>query len=68
MTADTVLPQPFAALGLTGSEYDKIVATLGRRPTGRFRFAHGSDTPGAVPGPEPAVVGDGDVLSVDPHR
>ena len=34
MTADTVLPQPFAALGLTGSEYDKIVATLGRRPTG----------------------------------
>jgi phosphoribosylformylglycinamidine synthase len=34
VTADTVLPQPFAALGLTGSEYDKIVATLGRRPTG----------------------------------
>jgi len=34
MTADTVLPQPFAALGLTGSEYAKIVATLGRRPTG----------------------------------
>jgi phosphoribosylformylglycinamidine synthase II len=34
VTADTVLPQPFAALGLTGSEYEKIVATLGRRPTG----------------------------------
>ena len=34
MTADTVLPQPFAELGLTGSEYEKIVATLGRRPTG----------------------------------
>ena len=34
VTADTVLPQPFAELGLTGSEYEKIVATLGRRPTG----------------------------------
>ena len=34
MTADTVLPQPFAELGLTGDEYDRIVRTLGRRPTG----------------------------------
>ncbi len=34
MTADMVLPQPFAELGLTVSEYEKIVATLGRRPTG----------------------------------
>ncbi|HEX3191926.1 MAG TPA: phosphoribosylformylglycinamidine synthase subunit PurL [Streptosporangiaceae bacterium] len=28
------LPQPFAELGLTAEEYEKIVATLGRRPTG----------------------------------
>ena len=28
------LPQPFAELGLTADEYEKIVATLGRRPTG----------------------------------
>ena len=28
------LPQPFAELGLTRDEYEKIVATLGRRPTG----------------------------------
>ncbi len=34
MTAETVLPQPFAELGLTAAEYEKIVATLGRRPTG----------------------------------
>ena len=34
MTADTVLPQPFAELGLTATEYEKIVDTLGRRPTG----------------------------------
>src|SRR5580692_7187472 len=42
MTADTVaraaatagLSQPFAELGLTRDEYEKIVATLGRRPTG----------------------------------
>ncbi|MGH3286356.1 MAG: phosphoribosylformylglycinamidine synthase subunit PurL, partial [Streptosporangiaceae bacterium] len=34
MTAETVLPQPFAELGLTAAEYDKIVDTLGRRPTG----------------------------------
>ncbi len=34
MTADTVLPQPYAELGLTAAEYEKIVATLGRRPTG----------------------------------
>ena len=27
------LPQPFAELGLTRAEYEKIVATLGRRPT-----------------------------------
>ena len=27
------LPQPFAELGLTQDEYEKIVATLGRRPT-----------------------------------
>jgi phosphoribosylformylglycinamidine (FGAM) synthase-like enzyme len=27
-------PQPFAELGLTRDEYEKIVATLGRRPTG----------------------------------
>jgi phosphoribosylformylglycinamidine synthase len=27
------LPQPFAELGLTQAEYDKIVDTLGRRPT-----------------------------------
>ena len=27
------LPQPFAELGLTADEYEKIVATLGRRPT-----------------------------------
>ena len=27
------LPQPFAELGLTQAEYEKIVATLGRRPT-----------------------------------
>jgi phosphoribosylformylglycinamidine synthase subunit PurL len=41
MTADTVaraaatagLPQPYAELGLTSAEYEKIVATLGRRPT-----------------------------------
>jgi phosphoribosylformylglycinamidine synthase subunit PurL len=34
MTADTVRPQPYAELGLTAAEYEKIVATLGRRPTG----------------------------------
>ena len=34
MTAETVLPQPFAELGLTAAEYEKIVTTLGRRPTG----------------------------------
>ena len=34
MTADTVLPQPYAELGLTAAEYEKIVDTLGRRPTG----------------------------------
>ena len=42
VTADTVaraaatpsLPQPFAELGLTADEYDRIVDTLGRRPTG----------------------------------
>ena len=34
VTADTVLPQPFAELGLTAAEYEKIVDTLGRRPTG----------------------------------
>src|SRR5271165_6662784 len=28
------LPQPFAELGLTQAEYEKIVAALGRRPTG----------------------------------
>jgi len=28
------LPQPFAELGLTRDEYEKIVTTLGRRPTG----------------------------------
>src|SRR5580692_3914042 len=41
MTADTVaraaatagLSQPFAELGLTRDEYEKIVSTLGRRPT-----------------------------------
>ncbi|HLK73148.1 MAG TPA: phosphoribosylformylglycinamidine synthase subunit PurL [Streptosporangiaceae bacterium] len=33
MTADTVRPQPYAELGLTAAEYEKIVATLGRRPT-----------------------------------
>jgi len=27
------LPQPFAELGLTQAEYEKIVGTLGRRPT-----------------------------------
>jgi len=32
MTADTVT-QPFAELGLTRAEYEKIVGTLGRRPT-----------------------------------
>ena len=26
-------PQPFAELGLTQAEYEKIVDTLGRRPT-----------------------------------
>ena len=34
MTADTVRPQPYAELGLTAAEYEKIVDTLGRRPTG----------------------------------
>jgi phosphoribosylformylglycinamidine synthase len=34
VTAGTVLPQPYAELGLTAAEYEKIVATLGRRPTG----------------------------------
>ena len=42
MTADTVAraaatpsaPQPFAELGLTAAEYEKILGTLGRRPTG----------------------------------
>jgi phosphoribosylformylglycinamidine synthase subunit PurL len=41
MTADTVaragltpsMPQPFAELGLTADEYDRIRHTLGRRPT-----------------------------------
>jgi len=41
MTADTVaramatrsMPQPFAELGLTADEYDRILDTLGRRPT-----------------------------------
>ena len=41
MTADTVaramatpsMPQPFAELGLTADEYDRILHTLGRRPT-----------------------------------
>jgi len=33
MTADMVLPQPYAELGLTGDEYDRISQTLGRRPT-----------------------------------
>jgi len=28
------LPQPYAELGLTRDEYEKIVTTLGRRPTG----------------------------------
>jgi phosphoribosylformylglycinamidine synthase subunit PurL len=28
------VPQPFAELGLTADEYGRIVATLGRRPTG----------------------------------
>ena len=32
--ATASLPQPFAELGLTQAEYEKIVATLGRRPTG----------------------------------
>jgi phosphoribosylformylglycinamidine synthase subunit PurL len=32
--AEADLPQPFAELGLTRDEYEKIVATLGRRPTG----------------------------------
>jgi phosphoribosylformylglycinamidine synthase len=32
--AEADLPQPFAELGLTREEYEKIVATLGRRPTG----------------------------------
>jgi phosphoribosylformylglycinamidine synthase II len=32
MTADTVT-QPYAELGLTRAEYEKIVGTLGRRPT-----------------------------------
>ena len=32
MTAD-IVAQPFAELGLTRAEYEKIVATLGRRPT-----------------------------------
>ena len=31
--AATGLPQPFAELGLTQAEYEKIVDTLGRRPT-----------------------------------
>ena len=31
--AEADLPQPFAELGLTRDEYEKIVATLGRRPT-----------------------------------
>ena len=34
MTAGNVLPQPYAELGLTAAEYEKIVDTLGRRPTG----------------------------------
>jgi len=33
MTAD-IVAQPFAELGLTRAEYQKIVDTLGRRPTG----------------------------------
>jgi phosphoribosylformylglycinamidine synthase subunit PurL len=33
MTAD-IVAQPFAELGLTRAEYEKIVDTLGRRPTG----------------------------------
>jgi phosphoribosylformylglycinamidine synthase subunit PurL len=32
--AEADLPQPFAELGLTRDEYEKIVTTLGRRPTG----------------------------------
>jgi phosphoribosylformylglycinamidine synthase len=32
--AQADLAQPFAELGLTSDEYEKIVATLGRRPTG----------------------------------
>jgi CobB/CobQ-like glutamine amidotransferase domain/AIR synthase related protein, N-terminal domain/Formylglycinamide ribonucleotide amidotransferase linker domain len=32
--AEADLPQPFAELGLTRDEYETIVATLGRRPTG----------------------------------
>ena len=32
--AEADRPQPFAELGLTRDEYEKIVATLGRRPTG----------------------------------
>jgi len=34
MTADMMLPQPYAELGLTDDEYDRICQTLGRRPTG----------------------------------
>ena len=34
MTADMMLPQPYAELGLTDDEYDRIGQTLGRRPTG----------------------------------
>ena len=33
MTADTVRPQPYAELGLTAAEYEKITDTLGRLPT-----------------------------------
>jgi phosphoribosylformylglycinamidine synthase subunit PurL len=33
-TATPSVPQPFAELGLTADEYGRIVATLGRRPTG----------------------------------
>ena len=32
--AEADLPQPFAELGLTRDEYEKIMGTLGRRPTG----------------------------------
>jgi len=32
--ATAEMPQPYAELGLTRAEYEKIVATLGRRPTG----------------------------------